>query len=164
MSKRKYTKRSEYWKKFNISDHPSHASETGEETSPDLLGEPFYTSDASYSGISEARRQEASTSAFSGSRTNRSAYTSLHNRYSSIRSGLLPYEYSTEGVTCRDAIELCQKAYCNVAVFRNAIDIMSEFTNTDIYLEGGSKKRREFFYDWFKTVNIIALKDQYCRE
>jgi len=164
MSKRKYTKRSEYWKKFNISDHPSHASETSEETSPDLLGEPFYTSDASYSGISEARRQEASTSGFSGSRTNRSAYTNLHNRYSSIRSGLLPYEYSTEGVTCRDAIELCQKAYCNVAVFRNAIDIMSEFTNTDIYLEGGSKKSREFFYEWFKKVNIIALKDQYFRE
>jgi len=78
--------------------------------------------------------------------------------------GLLPYEYSAEGVTCRDAIELCQKAYCNVAVFRNAIDIMSEFTNTDIYLEGGSKKSREFFYEWFKKVNIIALKDQYFRE
>jgi hypothetical protein len=164
MSKRKYTKRSEYWKKFNISDHPSQASDNTEEASPELLGEPFYTSDASYSNTSEARRQGASTSGFSGSRTNRAAYTNLHNRYSSIRSGLLPYEYSSEGITCRDAIELCQKAYCNVAVFRNAIDIMSEFTNTDIYLEGGSKKSREFFYEWFKKVNIIALKDQYFRE
>ena len=164
MSKRKYTKRSEYWKKFNILDHPSHASDNDEETSPELLGEPFYTSDASYSGVSTARRQEASTNGFSGTRTNRAAYTNLHNRYSSIRSGLLPYEYSSEGVTCRDAIELCQKAYCNVAVFRNAIDIMSEFTNTDVYLEGGSKKSREFFYEWFKRVNLTALKDQYFRE
>jgi len=164
MSKRKYTKRSEYWKKFNVSDHPSQLDDNIEETSPELLGEPFYTSDASYSGVSEARRQGASTSGFSGSRTNRAAYTNLHNRYSSIRLGLLPYEYSSEGITCRDAIELCQKAYCNVAVFRNAIDIMSEFTNTDIYLEGGSKKSREFFYEWFKKVNIIALKDQYFRE
>ena len=164
MSKRKYTKRSEYWKKFNVSDHPSQIDNNIEETSPELLGEPFYTSDASYNGVSEARRQGASTSGFSGSRTNRAAYTNLHNRYSSIRLGLLPYEYSSEGVTCRDAIELCQKAYCNVAVFRNAIDIMSEFTNTDIYLEGGSKKSREFFYEWFKKVNIIALKDQYFRE
>ncbi len=164
MSKRKYTKRSEYWKKFKISDHPSQVDDNIEEASPELLGEPFYTSDASYSGVSEARRQGASTSGFSGSRTNRAAHTNLHNRYSSIRLGLLPYEYSSEGVTCRDAIELCQKAYCNVAVFRNAIDIMSEFTNTDIYLEGGSKKSREFFYEWFKKVNIIALKDQYFRE
>jgi len=164
MSKRKYTKRSEYWKKFNVSDHPSQIDNNIEETSPELLGEPFYTSDASYNGVSEARRQGASTSGFSGSRTNRATYTNLHNRYSSIRLGLLPYEYSAEGVTCRDAIELCQKAYCNVAVFRNAIDIMSEFTNTDIYLEGGSKKSREFFYEWFKKVNIISLKDQYFRE
>jgi len=164
MSKRKYTKSSEYWKKFNISDHPSDASDNSDEPTPELLGEPFYTSEASYNGVSEARRQGASTSGFSGSRTNRAAYTTLHNRYSSISSGLLPYEYSSEGITCRDAIELCQKAYCNVAVFRNAIDIMSEFTNTDVYLEGGSKKSREFFYEWFKRVNLTSLKDQYFRE
>ncbi len=159
MAKRKYTKRSDYWEKFT---HPSQ--NIGEEPSPELLGEPFYTSDASYSSVSEARRQDASTSGFSGSRTNRSAYVTQKERFSSIRRGLLPYEYGSDGVTCRDAIELCQKAYCNVAVFRNAIDIMSEFTNTDIYLEGGSKKSREFFYEWFKKVNIIGLKDQYFRE
>ena len=159
MAKRKYTKRSDYWDKFT---HPSQT--IGEDPSPELLGEPFYTSDASYSSTSEARRQGASTSAFSGSRTNRSAYVTQKERFSSIRRGLLPYEYGSDGVTCRDAIELCQKAYCNVAVFRNAIDIMSEFTNTDIYLEGGSKKSREFFYEWFKKVNIIGLKDQYFRE
>ena len=51
-----------------------------------------------------------------------------------------------------------------MAVFRNAIDIMSEFTNTDIYLEGGTKKSREFFYEWFKKVNILNIKDQYFRE
>lgn len=159
MAKRKYTKRSDYWEKFT---HPSQT--IGEDPSPELLGEPFYTSDASYSSVSEARRQDASTSGFSGSRTNRSAYVTQKERFSSIRRGLLPYEYGSDGVTCKDAIELCQKAYCNVAVFRNAIDIMSEFTNTDIYLEGGSKKSREFFYEWFKKVNIIGLKDQYFRE
>ena len=33
-----------------------------------------------------------------------------------------------------------------------------------IYLEGGTKKSREFFEEWFKRVNIIGLKDQYFRE
>lgn len=101
---------------------------------------------------------------FKGSRTNRVAYNNPKDRFSSIRVGMLPYEYASDGVTARDGIELCQKAYANVAVFRNAIDIMSEFTNTDIYLEGGSRKSREFFYEWFKRVNIINLKDQYFRE
>jgi hypothetical protein len=162
MSKRKYTKRSEYWKKFDPKDHPARTQSEG--VTPEFLGEPFYTSDASYGEISQARRQGASQSNFSGSRTNRVAYRNPIDRFSSIRVGLLPYQYASDGITARDAIELCQKAYANVAVFRNAVDIMSEFTNTDIYLEGGSRKSREFFYEWFKRVNIISLKDQYFRE
>ena len=162
MSKRKYTKRSEYWKQFNASEHPSLPP--NEEISPELLGEPFYTSTASYEYISQARRQAMTDQSFKGSRTNRVAYNNPKDRFSSIRVGMLPYEYASDGVTARDGIELCQKAYANVAVFRNAIDIMSEFTNTDIYLEGGSRKSREFFYEWFKRVNIINLKDQYFRE
>ena len=162
MSKRKYTKRAEYWKKFEAKDHPSLPPNDSFE--PEFLGEPFYTSDASYGDISQARRQEASSSTFTSTRTNRVAYRNPIDRFSSIRVGMLPYQYASDGVTARDAIELCQKAYANVAVFRNAVDIMSEFTNTDIYLEGGTRKSREFFYEWFKRVNIISLKDQYFRE
>ena len=99
MAKRKYTKRSEYWDKFNNQEHPSIV--TNQEISPELLGEPFYTSDASFGEISEARRQAASSSNFKGSRTNRAAYATQKERYSSIRRGLLPYEYASDGVTCR---------------------------------------------------------------
>ena len=162
MAKRKYTKRSEYWNQFDANEHPSLPPK--EEMTPELLGEPFYTSTASYEYISKARRQAMTNQGFKGSRTNRVAYNNPKDRFSSIRVGMLPYEYASDGVTARDGIELCQKAYANVAVFRNAIDIMSEFTNTDIYLEGGSRKSREFFYEWFKRVNIINLKDQYFRE
>jgi len=161
MSKRKYTKRSEYWKKFNGSEHPSKKTE--EEFEPEFSGEPFYTSDASYTDISKARTSQTGTG-YTGSRRNRVSQKNPIDRFRSIAVGMLPYEYASDGVTARDAIELCQKAYANVAVFRNAIDIMSEFTNTDIYLEGGTKKSREFFEEWFKRVNIIGLKDQYFRE
>ena len=162
MSKRKYTKRSEYWNQFDPKEHPSLPPNS--EVVPELLGEPFYTSTASFDFVSKARRQALTDQGFKGSRTNRVAYNNPKDRFSSIRVGMLPYEYASDGVTARDAIELCQKAYANVAVFRNAIDIMSEFTNTDIYLEGGSRKSREFFYEWFKRINIISLKDQYFRE
>ena len=164
MAKRKYTKRSQYWDKFNKPNQTYVPIGKDGEVLPDLLGEAFYTSDASYKEVSQARRQQASTSSFNGARKNRAAFVNLKNRYSSIDCGLLPYDYSTDGINVRDTIELCQKAYSNVAVFRNAIDIMSEFTNTDIYLEGGTKKSREFFYEWFKKVNILNIKDQYFRE
>ncbi len=162
MAKRKYTKRSQYWTKFDVTQHPSLASDS--EITPELLGEPFYTSAASYGETSKARRQGLTQENYKGSRTNRVAFRNPIDRFSSIRVGMLPYEYASDGITARDAIELCQKAYANVAVFRNAIDIMSEFTNTDLYLEGGTRKSREFFYEWLKRVNMINLKDQYFRE
>tara|TARA_R100001163_G_scaffold48270_1_gene36286 strand:- start:767 stop:2740 length:1974 start_codon:yes stop_codon:yes gene_type:complete len=164
MAKRKYTKRSNYWDKFNKKTETYVPIGKNGEVQPDLLGDPFYTSDASFKEVSKARRQSASTSGFTGSRKNRSAFVNLKNRFSSIDVGLLPYDYAADGIDVRDTIELCQKAYANVAVFRNAIDIMSEFTNTDIYLEGGTKKSREFFYEWFKRINILSIKDQYFRE
>ena len=164
MAKRKYTKRSEYWGKFNKTKEVYVPVGKDGTVSPDLLGEPFYTADASYNETTTARRQTMSTSGFGGSRTNRSAFVNLKARFSSINVGLLPYDYSADGIDVRDTIELCQKAYANVAVFRNAIDIMAEFTNTDLYLEGGTKKSREFFYEWFKRINILSIKDQYFRE
>ena len=76
----------------------------------------------------------------------------------------MPYSYAMDGVNVREAIELCQKAYANVAVFRNSIDIMSEFSNTELYLDGGSQKSRDFFNQWFKKIKLWRLKDQFFRE
>jgi hypothetical protein len=162
---RKYTKKSDYWQKFNKEQSLSdlvQPSQPEESYSPDLVGEAFYTSDASYGHVSKARTNSTPTSR--ATRVNASAVRTTIDRFSSIRKGLLPYEYASDGVHVREGIELCQKAYANVAVFRNAIDIMSEFANTDIYLEGGTKKSREFFTEFFKRVNLINLKDQYFRE
>lgn len=156
MSKRSYSKKSQYWEKFNKNQN-SIFQESQASFNPSLSGEPFYTSTASYS-------RNSGTNNPSGSRINRSAVSPTIDRYSSIRGGLLPYNYAMDGVNVREAIELCQKAYANVAIFRNAIDIMSEFANTEIFLEGGNKKSRDFFYEWFKKINLWNLKDQYFRE
>lgn len=163
MAKRKYTKKSDYRKKFENGDTPQISKASAVNVEPDLLGEAFYTSDASYTAVSHARAGLAE-SLRGGTRTNRVAYRNPTDRFSSIRVGMLPYNYATDGVNVRDSIELCQKAYANVAVFRNAIDIMAEFTNTDVYLEGGTKKSREFFTEWFRRINLINIKDQYFRE
>ena len=77
---------------------------------------------------------------------------------------MLPFELTTDGVNVRDAIELCQKAYANVPIFRNTIDMMSEFANTDIYLEGGNESSRDFFDKLFTRIKLWDLKDQYFRE
>lgn len=162
MAKRKYTKKSDYWTKFDKETQISSAADQGR-FEPDLMGDPFYVSSASGTDVSKAAYNRL-TSASPATRHNRASLNAKTDRFSSIRSGLLPYDYASDGVNVRDAIELCQKAYANVSVFRNAIDIMSEFANTDLFLEGGTKKSRDFFEEWFKKINLSNLKDQYFRE
>jgi len=148
MDKRDYNKKSDYWKKFEKSSIKI-MSQAQDGYEPELCGEPFYVAEASVStSVAADSYSRVDSSSRSGSRRNRAAFTKTHDRFSSIRNGLLPYNYAIDGVNVREAIELCQKAYANVAVFRNSIDIMSEFANTELYLEGGSQKSRDFFNVW----------------
>lgn len=162
MAKRKYVKRSDYWNKFDKESQKSPLIQNSD-YEPDILGDQYYVSSASYQSTSKASYSRTA-GVTAGKRINRSAIDPTIDRFSRIRGGLLPYKYSSDGVNIREAIELCQKAYANVAVFRNAIDVMSEFANTELFLEGGTKKSRNFFNEWFKKINLTNLKDQYFRE
>lgn len=159
MAKRKYTKKSKYWDKFNVASTPENISPLLQENpyEPSLDGEPYYVSDAACT----SRNQIGSNSS---SRFNTRHRAARQSKYTNIENGLLPYDYSAGGVEVRDAVELCQKAYANVAVFRNAIDIMSEFANSEIYLEGGSAKSKTFIKKWFQKIKLWGVKDQFFRE
>ena len=165
--KRKYSKKSEYWKKFEKMNEIAQAAQSFS-APPISAGNPFYVSDASIGSVSKASYSRTapieSSQRTGANRVNRAAFSGVFNRFSSIRMGMLPYEYSADGVNVREAIELCQKAYANVSVFRNAIDVMAEFANSEIYLEGGNKSSRDFFYRWFNKIRLWDLKDQYFRE
>lgn len=156
MSKRKYTKRSDYWKKFNknepIEKIVSNLGQQEHNWEPRFDGESFYKFESKASTTTTARRSNS---------IHRKAKL---NKFTNIDSGLLPYETSSQGVNVRDTIELCQKAYANVPIFRNAIDIMSELSNSDVYLEGGNSKSKDFINKWFDKIKIWNLKDQYFRE
>jgi hypothetical protein len=164
MDKRHYNKKSDYWNQF-AKEPIKIMSQAHQQYEPELCGEPFYVAEASLNtSFASDEYSRVDSSSRSGSRRNRAATSRTHDRFSSIRNGLLPYSYAMDGVNVREAIELCQKAYANVAVFRNSIDIMSEFANTELYLEGGSQKSRDFFNEWFKKIKLWHLKDQFFRE
>ena len=164
MSKRNYIKKSDYWTKFNQKSLPNFQSTITANTEPVSAGEPFYTSDASMVQFAKASREGLSRTDATSSRVNRAALAPTFDRYSSIRAGMLPYSFSNDGVYVREAIELCQKAYANVPIFRNAIDLMSEFSNGEIFFEGGTDKAKDFFYRWMRKIRVWDLKDQFFRE
>jgi hypothetical protein len=151
--KRKYTKKASYWNKFDSKTDKPISKDIG--FNPTSAGESYYVSNASVSsggtGTTSRRRNSISSS-------------TKTSRYSNIRQGLLPYQVSSEGVNVRDTIELCQKAYANVPIFRNAIDIMAELANSPIYVDGGNESSRVFIEKWFSKINLWNLKDQFFRE
>ena len=157
--KRKYNKKSAYWNKFQ---KPNQAQEPGIE--PSLSGETYYVSEGStHSKIAVGSFVDSSTQDQS-SRIATRKNKNKSKKFSNIANGILPYGQTSSGVNVRETIELCQKAYANIPIFRNAIDVMSEFSNSDIFLEGGSESANNFIYKWFEKINLWKLKDQYFRE
>ena len=165
---RRYTKKSEYWNKFkekpesqgNLEDLLHQAGGPNEgEVAPASSGEPYYAK-ASYSrNVGQISKNAGTTS-----RVNRITSVPKPNKYANIAEAGLPYAYRDSYVTPRESILLCQKAYANIAIFRNAVDVMSEFSNSDLYLEGGSEKSRAFIEKWLEKIQIWRIKDQYFRE
>ena len=159
MAKRKYTKKSNYWKKFDAK--ASQASQVQESVEPATMGPAYHVSEGSYARSGSVSNLPSNNTSV---RINRSSVTAPLNKFSQIRAGLLPYEISSDGINVREAIELCQKAYANVPIFRNTIDMMSEFANAEVYLEGGNATSRDFFMKLFDRIKLWDLKDQYFRE
>jgi hypothetical protein len=159
MAKRKYNKKSNYWNKFKKVQ--PQFSEAKENVEPATAGESYHVSMGSYSRSGSVSNLPTNNTS---ARINRSSVTAPLNKFSQIRAGLLPYEVSSDGINVRESIELCQKAYANVPIFRNTIDMMSEFANAEIYLEGGNATSRNFFEKLLDRIKIWDLKDQYFRE
>lgn len=93
------------------------------------------------------------------------------DRFANIDNGLVPfrnsnaiYGPSASAVDIRDAVILCQKCYWNFALFRNIIDLMTEFSIDDILWRGGNKQSRSFFEALFNKIGIWDLQDKFFRE
>jgi hypothetical protein len=158
-SKRKYVKKSAYWSKFSKA---SELKVTNESYEPTICGTSYYGNEIKASGSFEGLRESGESS--TSRRSNSSHSSAKANKFANIAAGGMPYKVTAEGVDSRESIELCQKAYANIPIFRNAIDVMAEFSNSDMYLEGGSENARSFMYKWFEKINLWKLKDQFFRE
>jgi hypothetical protein len=113
----------------------------------------------------KASSSETSTSI----RRNAASIITRTDRYKNIDDGLIPFRYSSgikanSNMNIRDAVILCQKCYYNFAIFRNTIDLMTEFSCSNIYFRGGSQKSRDFFEALFKKINLFDFQDKFFRE
>ncbi|MAH45586.1 hypothetical protein CMI37_07140 [Candidatus Pacearchaeota archaeon] len=102
-------------------------------------------------------------------RRNKSATIERTDRFTNIEDGLVPFKWSStygqnSNVTVKDAVILCQKTYYNFAIFRNVIDLMTEFSSSNIFFRGGNKKSKRFFQAFFKKIGLWSFQEKFFRE
>jgi hypothetical protein len=103
-------------------------------------------------------------------RRNAASTISRTDKYANIEGGVIPFAYGgalgkySSTISIRDAIILCQKAYYNFSIFRNTIDLMTDFTCSSIYFTGGNSQSLKFFKAWGERVNLWKLQDMFFRE
>ena len=113
---------------------------------------------------------ESFDSGRTSSRRNAASTLSQSDRFSNLEKGVVPFIYNSgrgnydSNISAKDSIILCQKAYWNVPIFRNTIDLMTEFSISNVYLTGGNEQSRKFFNLWLNKINCWDLQDQFYRE
>lgn len=100
-----------------------------------------------------------------GTDENQNLWSNLSGELENVGKGVSPLNVDTTGsVSAKDAICLCQKAYWNIAIFRNTIDIQTEFSNSHIQFRGKNKRSVKFFETWYKKIGGKSLAEKFFRE
>lgn len=156
--KRQYTKKSPYWE---MKKNPQQAEN---EAVARQFVQKATIPNIEYETYGENLMAFGSREGGSAIRNRGQNGLSDYGKYENIKEGLLPYEVSNGKISVNQAIELTQRAYANVATFRNAIEVMVEFSNSDIHLKGGNASSRAFVKSLLEKINIYQLKDEFFRE
>lgn len=94
------------------------------------------------------------------------------DRFTNIANGIIPFRNSqggysgtgTSNMDVRDAVILCQKAYYNIPIFRNTIDLMVDFTVSKIRFKNGTRQGQDFFARLAERLNFWDFSRQFFRE
>jgi len=100
-----------------------------------------------------------------GTNSNQSNWSNMAGELENVSKGISPLSTDSSGsIGAKDAICLCQKAYWNVAIFRNTIDIQTEFANSHLQFRGKNKRAVKFFKEWYTNINGRLLAEKFFRE
>jgi hypothetical protein len=156
-------KKVEVERKEPVVDSTGNITFSPPETFGDSLGESLFSV--------ASEMQQIAASLDYPNRLNRTplATQSLTTLYQQIDKGVLPFSCQGGGgsdhVDVRIPVELCQKAYFNVAIVKNTIDTMTEFSNSELFFKGGNEKSRKFFTNWYyNKIGGCNLADRWLRE
>lgn len=162
------------WRQYKKGDVPN-AYETAsgrifvkEMIAPQQITQSIATSNIAENKIPTIEYSNISMAAVT--RSNKSADSDIVNRFANIDAGIIPYisstsgGYNRSGINVKDTIILCQKAYFNIAIFRQIIDLIVDLSIGEIFLRGGNKKSRDFIKAYLQKIELESFQTQFFLE
>ena len=100
-----------------------------------------------------------------GTNSSQNQWSNIAGEVENIDKGVSPICMGESGsISAQGSIYLCQKAYWNIAIFRNTIDIQTEFANSNLKFRGKNKRSVTFFENWYNQINGKLLSERFFRE
>jgi hypothetical protein len=152
---RQYTKKSPYWEQRstkNITPISTPTVQGETETYAAFDGREHYTEGSCNSGNPNGYQSTSTGIAIS------------NGNFPYLNGGLMPFEDVNGYYSIGSSIELVTKAYFNVAIVRNVINLMVDFSVSKIHLKGGTKPARDFIKAWFKSTGMRSFVRRYFLE
>ena len=158
--KRKYVKKSDYWQNRSlVSKGTSKATFERKK----LDGQASFSEGGHYTSYAACGNRSSG-----GGRSYRnldSETISDLEAYPNIRSGLIPFNSNGGSIySVSQAIQLVYRAYFNVAVIRNAINLMMDFSASPIHVKSENATVKKFFESWLDAINIEGFAAKYFLE
>lgn len=101
----------------------------------------------------------------STTRSNKAGTSEIVNRFANIDIGVLPTAQTGDNkLSCHEMVTLCQKAYYNVSIMRQIIDLIVDLSIGKLFFRKGNKKSRDFFDAYFEKIGGEALQEKYYLE
>lgn len=99
-----------------------------------------------------------------GYQTNWAPQIGEQQRFSNIMQGIMPFSQANGYYDVNVAINLAVLAYFNVALVRNAINLMQDFSVSPLHIKCSNKTVKTFITKWFESIQLPNLMSQFFLE
>lgn len=172
MAKRTYTKRSDYWSQPRKQVLHSQSITPAVDVAPVRSAPQPTDVDYQWDGQSHFTALAACGGGDSTTSYRDTSAPTLREttRYKNIREGILPFDVAGGGVnggggySVSGAIGLVTQAYFNVAILRNAINLLQDFSVSKLHIKSANATVKRFFTNWFDSINLYDLMAQFFLE
>lgn len=152
---RKYTKKSAYWVQTPKQEIPHFKQQEAEAIhNGAMIGENAFSATAACGGGVNPL----------GTRDGYTGSIFELNKYPNIKSGVVPLTELEGNFTVSEAISVTYQAYHNFALLKNAINMLVDFSVSNVHIKTTNKSVKKFFKAWFDAINLNQFMSQFFME